>query len=276
MNLDQRIAGTIRNGHVPSYSLGSREETANQIVEIINDSTSPKLRELRHEGIVKMPSLGSSNVETIQNFLKGESVYNGHRTKYSDGVARPLTADYPFAFGSYALASVMRCPHLLEFALHPVFLSTAKEYLGCIPTMYSFHAWWSIAGYPAPMTQVIHRDYDDFKFISLILYLTDVNENNGPHIFYPGTHRKEGMEGVNPLTITGPAGTSFMADTYAFHQGKPLQSGRRLAFWARYGLYKNWIYDHDAAGTVPRSVVNDRIQWTEELRYITRLLFTED
>jgi Na+-transporting NADH:ubiquinone oxidoreductase subunit NqrF len=125
------------------------------------------------------------------------------------------------------------------------------------------------------MTQVIHRDYDDFKFLSLILYLTDVDESNGPHVFYPGTHKKETPEGVSPLVITGPAGTSFMADTYAFHQGKPLQSGRRLAFWARYGLYKNWIYDHDAAGTVPRSVVHDRIQWTEKLRYITRLLFED-
>lgn len=125
------------------------------------------------------------------------------------------------------------------------------------------------------MTQHMHRDYDDFKFVSLITYLTDVGPENGPHVFWPGTHKMDDVGNIQPLTLTGIAGTSFMADTYAFHQGLPLQQGRRLAFWARYGLYKNWIYDNDKAGRVPRSLVNGRIEWDDRNRYITRLLFED-
>lgn len=277
MNIDRQISECVRNERVDAYSLVHRRDVAYAIVTLQQHRRdSEKIKMLRNEGIIAYPGIHPNAIQEIQNFCIEQHVYNGHRICYSDGIPRKLTDDYAYPFGSLTLESVIRCPHLFEFATHPAAIETARDYLGCIPTLYSLHAWWSVAGHPAPYTQVVHRDYDDFKFVSLICYLTDVTMENGPHVFWPGTHIQDSMEGIKPLVLTGLAGTAFMADTYAYHQGMPLKKGRRLAFWARYGLYKNWVYDNDRAGRVQRSLVDGRIVWTEENRYITRLLWEDE
>lgn len=46
-----------------------------------------------------------------------------------------------------------------------------------------------------PTNQVFHRDEDDFKFLSLFVYLTDVDgDEDGPHGYLKGTHNSKKME----------------------------------------------------------------------------------
>ena len=41
------------------------------------------------------------------------------------------------------------------------------------------------------MTQAFHRDFDDFRFFSFFIYLTDVTEGFGPQQYVPGTHKPD-------------------------------------------------------------------------------------
>ncbi len=108
-----------------------------------------------------------------------------------------------------------------------------------------------------------HRDSYSNQFKS-ILYLTDVNEKNGPFQFVKASHKiskiaessrrlkkafsetrysDENVEdilkaGSEIQTVTGKAGTLVIANTTGLHRGAPIQEGTRYAL-TNYYWYKN-------------------------------------
>lgn len=102
-----------------------------------------------------------------------------------------------------------------------------------------------------------HRDSAVRKNPKALLYLGDVDDDNGPFEYLTTTHRPEndaidkaamrvgpettrfGSDHVRALlaarpearrvTVTGPAGTLVLADTRAIHRGAPLRTGVRHA-----------------------------------------------
>lgn len=139
----------------------------------------------------------------------------------------------------------------------------AELYLNAVPTISSVSVWHSwVNGLPIQNTALMfHQDRGDFRSVNLFLYLTDVNENNGPHAFYPGSHKIRFLEETRqklpqekqdifwsiinqhrydtdaiqellgePLVIKGSEGTGFLEDTNGLHRAVPLVSGERLIF----------------------------------------------
>jgi len=114
-----------------------------------------------------------------------------------------------------------------------------------------------------------HRDSYFRQFKSLI-YLTDVNENNGPFQIIRGSHKSnqisqdtksgklESMQCTFPsdtvdkilnddstrlTTLTAKAGTVILVDTSAIHRGTPLKEGIRYAL-TNYFFEKTQIDSH--------------------------------
>ncbi len=151
---------------------------------------------------------------------------------------------------SYPLETVLRCPHVLALANHPRVLRVVTAYLGCRPTLSSIGIRWSFpagkesaAEAGAAGVQRFHRDPDDWRFLKLFVYLTDVDAGSGPHEFVAGSHRTAGRLLERPYTaeeierlhgresvrmIAGPRGTNFFADTYGIHRGAVPTTGARL------------------------------------------------
>ncbi len=163
----------------------------------------------------------------------------------------------------------------------------------------------------APVSQEFHRDLDGFRFCTLFVFLTDVGPATGAHVFIRRSHRvdltaailrreaprllaEHGLTptlddlygrtagyGRDPLyealfrghidTITGPAGTGFIADTAGLHKGVPLTEGRRLMFWARYGLYRN----NGTVSPVAASLAARRLNDDPATSYINRCIVAE-
>lgn len=99
-----------------------------------------------------------------------------------------------------------------------------------------------------------HRD-GFLPELKTLLYLTDVEEENGPFQFYAGSHRTRGIlrdmsalrlgfmqnriddavDAFSPSAarrcsrLTAPAGTLLVFDTRGIHTGMPLQAGKRYA-----------------------------------------------
>ena len=90
----------------------------------------------------------------------------------------------------------MSAPYLLDLANDPKIIEIVAGYLGCTPSLYSMNAWWSFGDNASAenVTQRYHRDTDDFRFCSLFIYLTDVEEDNGDHQYFQQTHRPELIE----------------------------------------------------------------------------------
>jgi len=81
---------------------------------------------------------------------------------------------------------------------------------------------------------------------------------------------------ANQITdIIGPAGSVFLADTYALHRGVPPKGADRLVCWIRYGLRKNVAYSNDKTNPVPFKLIEDRVDSNERTKYMLRLLASD-
>jgi hypothetical protein len=155
---------------------------------------------------------------------------------------------------NYKDETVARAPWAFEIANHPTVLCLVARFLGGAPTIALLSAWWSL---PRPDGQPehaekFHRDIDDYRFIKLFCYLTDVDEDSGPHNFVRGSHRinkhtepkrrlsdevvASEFGADNLMRITGPAGTTFLENTYGIHRGIPAAKAPRLVLQVLYSL----------------------------------------
>lgn len=85
----------------------------------------------------------------------------------------------------------------------------------------------------------IHKDGDIWTAIKCIIYLTDVDENNGPFSYLD--------KNSNLISVKGKKGTAiFFKSSELFHKGSNTLSGRRIALsFTSYPHYKNAIPESD-------------------------------
>jgi hypothetical protein len=156
---------------------------------------------------------------------------------------RVFSEDLDWPILSYQVDELITNKIILDIATNQKIVSLVQSYLGSFPTFYSVNMWWSIYTGEVTSTKLTHRDYDDYKFLAFFVYLSDIDENNGPHVYYPNTF--DGTEEKEEIVITGKAGTAILADTYGLHKGQPLESGKRLILWLRFGMFLNNTYHRD-------------------------------
>jgi hypothetical protein len=205
-------------------------------------------------------------------------------------------------------------PHLARFASDPRVLARAQAFLGVAPTMMYHAVWWSLAGREAPQdAQLFHIDRHCYRFCKLFVFLTDVDMDNGPHVYAKGSgfnhvvwQRYEALKKLNPekadgymammraqrkqdadvedffgaeniAYITGKAGEAFLVNTAGIHKGLLPKTHNRLVFQSLYTMLPT-IKDKVAP------IDNQRF-WTEHaaaygdavpddyLAYVNRLMF---
>lgn len=273
------------------------------------DPYDSKLHLLRTQGIAALGQLfDRQQVGDLRRHFDAAPCFAAHIAGKSDGVER--SRDECRALGPqacYRLSDIIAAPYLIELANRDDILALMEAYLGCVPSIYSINAFWTFPGNPSliPGLQTYHRDFDDFRFCTLFLFLSDVTPGDGAHYFIRGTHRAELIERqlrqANPGTdcaaemdrlfakvaiiddaslavfrgqidtVGGPAGTAVFEDTYGLHKGD-VPKWDRLLLWIRYGLYRNWTNLGDKITPVPRSLVAGRVPDTPRHRYINRLI----
>jgi hypothetical protein len=205
------------------------------------------LAHLRTEGIARLPPLLSElEIARFADYFAGQEVVG------PDGgcIAIDKLPAETVAAG-YSLETVLACPDLLSVVNSPRVLRIASDYLGCKPTLSSIGVRWTFPGQrQTARFQQFHRDVDDWRFLKLFIYLSTVDED-AAHTFVRGSHAKafgltatnytqdriEARFGAQKLTtISGPRGTTFMADTLGIHRaGRPTERGR-LVLQAQYSL----------------------------------------
>lgn len=216
-------------------------ETVNEIVEKIDTPYDKNiLDEVEKTGYcVVKDFLSKDEIDEIVKFTESIKGYQFHVPgRAYNVVPQKFTDDLNWNVCSYKMNQIFRSPLLLKLMTKPEIVSLAQAYLGCLPTITAVNLWWSKFNGESFHTQNIHRDYDDFKFLAFFIYLSDVDDDNGPHVYYKNTHK--GSDDMSEkVIVTGKAGTAIFGDTYALHHGQPLNAGKRLLFWVRYSLHKN-------------------------------------
>lgn len=150
-------------------------------------------------------------------------------------------------------ADIVRAPALMALANRPDVLAAVQLFLGCKPTLAYLAAWWSYATpLGAQQAEFFHRDVDDWRFVKLFVYLTDVDADSGPHVYVSRSAVSPQLAQIRRfnddevaanfpadqvLTVTGRAGDAFLEDTFGIHKGQPVAKGHRLMFQAVYSMH---------------------------------------
>lgn len=226
------------------------EELAETLPRTLREPIDSGMDLLGYEPVPDLVS--ASQVEEIREWFDRKLAYDKYRPDLGRFHA-PGEVPSGTHIAEYSMSDVLAAPHLLSIANDPRVLALVESHLGAEPIIGSMRVWWSTptSDGQAQATEFFHRDVDDLRFCKLFVYLTDVDEDTGPHTYCPGTHRMniltdlrrlsdeevEAAVGVeNVIQFTGPAGTSFLEDTYGIHRGTPPRSKPRLLFQPLYTL----------------------------------------
>ena len=162
---------------------------------------------------------------------------------------------------------VLRIPEVQQLVIDPAILSIVQNYLECTPIHAQSNSWWTINHQTSDQTkcsdaQMFHQDKEFIRFVKVFVYLTDVDQYNGPHTYIAGSARdyqqhvpndykisqrmsdeylNEQYDDEKFVTMTGPKGTVLIEDTSGFHKGEPVIKGHRLMLQLEYAcsLYFN-------------------------------------
>lgn len=163
----------------------------------------------------------------------------------------------------YPMRVVLEGPYILQMINSLEVLNLASSYLGCRPTISQIGLYWSFpnTGLPRDGTQIFHRDRDDWRFLKFFVYLSDVDENSGPHEYVLRSRRESGQFCGNEFAkddtcarygadrirrVIGPRGTSFVGDTWGIHRGDVPARTARLIFQVQYSIFpiRKYCYRH--------------------------------
>lgn len=276
------------------------------------------LEQLSDKGFAKLPTtLSVAKITEIRAYFDANPVHKGPHIYSFDG--RPKRMDEvrrDFSMAGYRFDQVVRAPHLVDTFNDPRLIDLIEAYFGCVPTLYSMNAWWS---FPAQRPELIHsqyfhRDIDDWRFVTLFLYLTDVDLLGGPHQVVEGSHKLDGLNRLVSIArtlgrnvdnfdaeasftntagedfsitcerlfkefifnATGPAGTMWLVNTTALHRGLMPTTSPRLIVWARYGLGPSVNSADIEQGPIARRLIPTNLLDTPRNRFVNRLLFDFD
>lgn len=208
---------------------------------------------LKVQGIAHLGGLlTKAQVKEIRDYLAVRPVEDAYRPDLPhfepESTERRPDCHVAFHFPDDILAA----PHLLELANRPELLAVAEDFLGCKPLIGYLTAWWSYPTSIGPQqAENFHRDVDDWKFLKLFVYLTDVGDENGPHVYVKASAPDPALRRIGRFTDEeveaafgadrfirncGAAGTGFFENTFGVHKGQPPEKGIRLLFQVVYCL----------------------------------------
>jgi len=197
---DQLLAEVKENGFSSTFNISSKR--VNRIIEYNN--------QVNYKGI---DGKGSFNID-----------YNNPQ--------RPSTELW------YTNPNAEECDAIKELVYNEDILHIAKEYLGKEPTIKDVRTWWSFPQDKKEYNHLYgyHYDIDSYKFLKMFVYITDVDENGGPHAIISKTHLAKDMYEKKNRRLTdemadnkyekdrffvmkGKRGTCFFEDTFSYHKG---------------------------------------------------------
>ena len=214
------------------------------------------LDDLRHSGYAPLGNLlDTTQCDDIRAWLSDKLLTDRDRERPGFTLAQRVDA---VRVADYHLRDVIACPHILALANSPALLGLAARYMGCKPTISALGLRWS---FPVPgddsALQAFHRDSEDWRYLKVLVYLTDVDGGAGPHVYLHGSHLTRAPMRLRfysdseiasahsadmLLTAIGTRGFCFAADTAGIHKGTAPARQPRLMLQIQYSLLPSYAY----------------------------------
>ncbi|MBB4842422.1 hypothetical protein HNP55_000917 [Paucibacter oligotrophus] len=209
--------------------------------------------EIAEQGITHLPPpLSPSQCMELITYFSAKDVYDPYRTEIAPFKPQGQGRHSHSHVAHHYPEDIVQAPYLLALANDPAILSIVEKFLGCKPSLAYMATWWSYAtSLGAQQAEFFHRDVDDWRFIKLFVYLTDVDAESGPHVYVSQSSQDPTLTTIRRFSddeiaknfkpeqirvLTGKAGDAFLEDTFGIHKGQPVQRGQRLLFQAVYSM----------------------------------------
>jgi hypothetical protein len=156
--------------------------------------------------------------------------------------------------GKYFFNACFLPSDFINFNSLKVFLEKNKElfreYLCFDPQIYSSLTWINSQSKEEHYVHKLHRDYDDYKFLTIIINWTRSSKENGATRYLEGTHKSKINHG-NEVYFDGDEGSVYIANLYGLHSGTPVKGNNRISTWIRLGHLVNPGSLQDGLVTAP-------------------------
>lgn len=201
--------------------------------------------------------LDNAQCDEIKDYLKNKFLFDRDRDREAFTLMQAPTG---VRVADYHLRDVIACPHILALANSPPLLGLAARYMDCKPTISALGLRWSfpVEG-DCSALQAFHRDSEDWRYLKVLVYLTDVDLDAGPHVYLHGSHLTQapmrlrfytdteissayGAEML--LTAVGSRGFCFAVDTAGIHKGTAPARQPRLMLQIQYSLLPSYAYQY--------------------------------
>lgn len=234
-----------------------------QLPKSKNFITTPNIKqcvdELTRDGISFLKEfIETKEINDIHSYCQPKLCFD--RTRPENGFFNLSDAPSNCHIAAYSDIDVINCPHILALANDPHILASIESLFGCKPTISNLSLWWSLPGHKDPEhAELFHRDVDDWKFIKLFIYLTDVDENAGPHVFVKGSQAENRLMPIrryddkevidnfgkeNVMYLEGVSGTAFLENTFGLHKGQLPKEKKRLLLQFQYSMFPIGISEY--------------------------------
>jgi hypothetical protein len=199
----------------------------------------------------------------LKAYSETATCFGDGKREYSFQISRRAVAEEQFrtrfTVGKY-LNAPRACPALSRLARDPGLWAIARNYLHCEPSIVAARVWWSFAAPATPDQQTgngqtFHFDIDGYRSVAFFFYLTEVDNESGPHVCVRGSHKRKSWPHLLSLhksrpdaeieaeyprrdiwVLCGEEGQGFAEDTFCFHKGLAPQSRDRLLLQIRFAL----------------------------------------
>jgi hypothetical protein len=225
---------------------------------------------LKTEGLYLGINLPQEIVKEIVDFAHSTVCYANRKTNmgffYHQKEQAQIKSGKNFIIGGYFNTSSL-CPAIKKLQNDPKLLAIAARYLNGQPVHQGNMMWWSFSTETtyyekSQAAQLFHYDIDDYRFLKFFFYLTDVDEQSGPHICVRGSHNKKKLSHIwlrkrEPdekiidyygsellVKICGNTGFGFVEDPLCFHKGITPTHKDRLILQIEFAL-NDYGMQHD-------------------------------
>ena len=213
--------------------------------------------QLNNEGVTKPFCLDSVDInkENFFNYFKNQKIFydkNPENKFYLKDKEESLELGY------FDAKDTANCPYIFDVVNDPYLVETLSTFFGCPYKLDYITAWWSFKNSstePSEKTQYFHRDIDNFNFVKLFIYLTDVDDLNGAHQYIRFSHTKKIENTISTKTVSfdmikknikdkdvysfvGKSGSAVLENTYGLHRGSTPKSKDRLMLSMTFSLIK--------------------------------------
>lgn len=204
-----------------------------------------KLGELKLNGFCKLGKVFTDKeCETFISSLIDKDTYNSQVILQSSGIKtkfRPLNHDSKnknayFCFTSEVFKNFKPIKKLLNNTSFTQFINT---HLNFDASIYACHTWYNPKTSENHYVHRSHRDYDDFKFVGLIIYWNKISRKNGATTYIKGSHKAKSKT-ESKSYLEGESGEAFLVDLSGLHSGTQVSGDFRYTTFIRFGHKFNY------------------------------------